>query len=476
MSGSYQLEIESVDHEARGVAHINGKVIFVDGALPGETVIASPYRKKSKYENAQLITVLKAGGSRITPHCAHYSTCGGCSMQHADVRTQVAIKQRVLEDNLRFIGRVQPEVLLRAIHGPAWGYRYRARLSVRHVPKKGGVLVGFHEKRSSFIADLRSCAILPERISKLLMPLRELVAGLSIRDRLPQFELAIGGRVDFQSGSQQSEQDGSQGSSGGGSQAARGARKPVVVLVARVLETPSPADEEQLKRFAEMHGIQFWLQARGPETATPFWPLPPAIAPLSYDLPEFNINMPFKPTDFVQVNHQINEVLVSRALRLLDVQPHERVGDFFCGLGNFTLPLARQAREVVGVEGSPSLVARARENAAHNGLAARTVFQAANLFEATPESIARLGPLERILIDPPREGAVELIKAIGKLGQGDAACKPKRIVYVSCNPATLARDAGVLHHEYGYALKSAGVVNMFPHTSHVESIAVFEPQ
>ena len=459
MSGSYQLEIESVDHEARGVAHIDGKVIFVDGALPGETVIASPYRKKSKYENAQLITVLKAGGSRITPHCAHYSICGGCSMQHTDVRTQVAIKQRVLEDNLRFIGRVQPEMLLRAIHGPSWGYRYRARLSVRHVPQKGGVLVGFHEKRSSYIADLRSCAILPERISKLLVPLRALVAGLSIRDRLPQFELAIGG-----------------GDPAGPAGTGGGARKWVDVLVARVLETPSPADEEKLKRFAEAHGIQFWLQARGPETATPFWPLPPAIEPLSYDLPEFDINMPFKPTDFVQVNHQINEVLVSRALRLLGVQPHERVGDFFCGLGNFTLPLARQAREVVGVEGSPSLVARARDNAAHNGLSSRTVFHAANLFEATPESIAKLGAFERILIDPPREGAVELIKAIGKLGQGDSERKPKRIVYVSCNPATLARDAGVLHHEYGYVLKSAGVVNMFPHTSHVESIAVLEPQ
>ena len=429
-------------------------MIFVDGALPGETVIASPYRKKSKYENAQLIEVLKAGGSRITPHCPHYSSCGGCSMQHADVRTQVAIKQRVLEDNLRFIGRVQPEMLLRAIHGPSWGYRYRARLSVRHVPKKGGVLVGFHEKRSSFIADLRSCAILPERISNLLLPLRDLVMGLSIRDRLPQFELAIGSCVVSSSG----------------------ARGTVDVLVARVLEPPTPADEDRLKRFAEMHDIQFWLQARGPETAVPFWPLPPAIAPLSYDLPEFGISMPFKPTDFTQVNPQINEVLVSRALRLLDVQPHERVGDFFCGLGNFTLPLARQAREVVGVEGSPSLVARARDNAVHNGLAARTSFHAANLFEARPESVAKLGAFERILIDPPREGAVELIKAIGKLGQDDAACKPKRIVYVSCNPATLARDAGVLHHEFGYALKSAGVVNMFPHTSHVESIAVFEPQ
>ena len=442
MSGSYDLQIESVDYEARGVAHHDGKVIFVDGALPGERVLASPYRKKEKYENAQLIEVLQAGGSRIVPRCPHYGMCGGCSMQHADARTQVAIKQRVLEDNLRFIGKVHPEVMMRAIHGPSWGYRYRARLSVRHIVKKGGVLVGFHEKKSSFVADMRECHVLPPRISALLVPLRALVAGLSIRDRMPQFELAIGSRVD--------------------------------VLVLRILEAPSREDEEQLKRFAERHQVQFWLQPKGPETALPFWPLDAAA--LSYELPEFDVTMPFKPTDFTQVNHQINAVLVSRALRLLEPQPDERIGDFFCGLGNFTLPLARRAREVVGVEGSAPLVARARDNAAFNGLAGNTAFHAANLFEATPETLVKLGRFERMLIDPPREGALELIKSIGALGQGDATWKPRRIVYISCNPASLARDAGVLHHEFGYALKRAGVVNMFPHTSHVESMAVFEPQ
>ena len=441
MSGSYELQIESVDHEARGVAHHDGKVIFVDGALPGETVIASPYRKKSKYENAQLISLLQPSGSRIAPRCPHFGTCGGCSMQHADVRTQVAIKQRVLEDNLRFIGRVQAETLMRAIHGPSWGYRYRARLSVRRVAKKGGVLVGFHEKKSSFVADMRECHVLPQRISDLLLPLRDLVEGLSIRERLPQFELAIGSRVD--------------------------------VLVVRTLETPSREDEAALKAFAERHRVQFWLQPQGPDTATPFWPLD--AAPLTYELPEFGVTMPFKPTDFTQVNHQINAVLVSRTLRLLDAQPGERAGDFFCGLGNFTLPLARQVREVVGVEGGAPLVARARDNAALNGLTGKAAFHAANLFDATPETIVKLGRFERILIDPPREGALALIKAIGALGQGDASWKPKRIVYVSCNPASLARDAGVLHHEFGYTLKSAGVVNMFPHTSHVESMAVFEP-
>ena len=442
MPGSYELQIESVDYEARGVAHHDGKAIFVDGALPGETVIASPYRKKERYENAQLIEVLHASGSRIAPRCAHFGVCGGCSMQHADVRTQVAIKQRVLEDNLRFIGKTQPKTMLRAIHGPSWGYRYRARISVRHVAKKGGVLVGFHEKKSSFVADMKECHVLPKRIADMLLPLRALVAGLSIRDRMPQLELAVGAHVD--------------------------------VLVLRVLAPPSAEDETALKRFAEQHKVQFWLQSKGPDTAVPFWPLDAPA--LDYELPEFNVTMPFMPTDFTQVNHQINEVLVSRALRLLEVQADERIGDFFCGLGNFTLPLARTAREVVGVEGSAPLVARARANAAHNGLSGNTVFHSANLFEATPESIGALGQFDRILIDPPREGAMELVKAIGALGAADAARKPKRIVYVSCNPASLARDAGALVHEFGYVLKAAGVVNMFPHTSHVESMAVFEPQ
>lgn len=431
-----ELLIESVDHEARGVAHHDGKVIFVDGALPGERVEASSYRKKPKFENAQVGRVLKASSSRVTPRCPNFGTCGGCSMQHADVPTQVAFKQRVLEDNLWHIGKVRPDVMLRAIHGPSWGYRYRARFGVRDVVKKGGVLVGFHEKRSSYVADMRECLVVPPRISALLEPLRELVALLSMRDRLPQIELAIGSGVD--------------------------------VLVLRILAPLTAQDEVHIKAFADRHQVQFWTQIKGPETAAPFYPLD--AAPLSYELPEFGISMPYKPTDFTQVNHQINATLVSRALRLLDAQPHERIGDFFCGLGNFTLPIARMAREVVGVEGSAALVARAQENAAHNGLAGKASFQAANLFEATPQTVAALGHLDKVLIDPPREGAMELSKSLGSLG--DKA--PGRIVYVSCGPSTLARDAGLLVHEHGYALKAAGVVNMFPHTSHVESIAVFD--
>ena len=430
------LLIESVDHEARGVARHGGKVIFVDGALPGELLTAAPYRKKERFDNAQISAIIEPSPSRVVPRCAHFGVCGGCSMQHAQVRTQVAIKQRVLEDNLRHIGKVTPEQMLRPIEGPAWEYRYRARLSVRHVFKKGGVLVGFHERRSSYVADMRECHVLPRRIAALLMPLRELVAGLSIRDRMPQVEVSLGSRVD--------------------------------VLVFRILEPLSATDEAALKQFAELHRVQAWLQPKGPATAYPFWPLDAPV--LSYELPAFGVTMPFNPTDFTQVNHQINEVLVGRALRLLDPQPHERIGDFFCGLGNFTLPIARSAREVVGVEGSEPLLEKARANAALNGLAGRTSFHAANLFEATPETIARLGHFDKVLIDPPRDGALDLIKSLG--AQGDAA--PSRMVYVSCSPSTLARDAGLLVGELGYALKAAGVVNMFPHTSHVESIALFE--
>ena len=433
------LTIESVDHEARGVARHEGKVIFVDGALPGERVIASPYRRRAKYDNAQISSIVSASPARVTARCAHFGICGGCTMQHADPATQVAIKQRVLEDNLSHIGRVVPEVMLRPIIGPAWEYRYRARLSMRHVPSKGGVLVGFRERKKSFVVDMRDCHVLPRRIANLLAPLRELVSGMSIRERMPQVEVALGARVD--------------------------------VLVFRILEPMLAADEERLKRFAEEHRVQAWLQARGPESAVPFWPLDAPT--LDYDLPAFGVKMSYLPTDFTQVNHQVNEALVGRALGLLDPRPDERIGDFFCGLGNFTLPIARLARSVVGVEGSAPLVERARANAVRNGLADRTDFHVADLFKAAPSTLAARGVFDKLLIDPPRDGAMQLVRAIGEMGRADPASAPRRIVYVSCSPATLARDAGILVGD-GYALKAAGVVNMFPHTSHVESIALFE--
>jgi 23S rRNA (uracil1939-C5)-methyltransferase len=333
--------------------------------------------------------------------------------------------------------------LLRAIEGPAWGYRFRARLSVRHVQKKGKVLVGFHERKSSYVADMDSCEVLPPHVGALLAPLAELISTMDQRDRLPQIELAVGARV--------------------------------TALVLRHLEPISAGDLLRLRDFASVHGIQWWLQPKGPDTAHP---LDPGAEPLDYTLPEFGITMPFKPTDFTQVNHQINTVLVGRALRLLDAQSHERVIDWFCGLGNFTLPIATQAREVLGVEGAEALVARSRENSAFNGLAGKTRFAAHNLFDITPEDLASYGPAEKWLVDPPREGAFALVKALADLHADPASAPgyapPRRIVYVSCNPATLARDAGLLVHQAGYRCTAAGAMNMFPHTAHVESIAAFD--
>lgn len=429
-------QVESLDFEGHGVAHIDGKTIFIDGALPFETVEYSTYRKKPNFENAQAMAILKESFVRATPRCPHFGVCGGCSMQHMEFTAQVAAKQRVLEENLKRIGNVETETLLPALYGPAWNYRHRARLSARHVAKKGTVLVGFHEKRSSFICDMTECHILPERISKQLPALRELVMQLSIRERMPQIELAAGDHVD--------------------------------VLVFRNMDAITPADETLFRDYADKWNVQIWLQPKGPDTAHPLYPLD---APqLSYSLPEFGITMPYKPTEFTQVNPQINRVMVERALKLLDPQPGERIADMFCGLGNFTLPIAKSGATVLGMEGSQQLVDRALENAQKNGLDRHTEFAVANLFEMTEDWLARLGPFDRMLIDPPRDGAMELVKSIPEVGG------PKRIVYVSCNPATLARDANVLVNVKGYKLKAAGVMNMFPHTAHVESMAWFEKE
>ena len=426
-------EVESLDQEGRGVAHVDGKVIFIEGALPGERVEFVSYRRKPSFELADATRIVRASSSRVTPRCPHFGTCGGCSMQHLDPRAQVAAKQRILEDNLARIGKVRPETMLAPIRGPDWGYRYRARLSSRYVVKKGETLVGFHERRSSFIADMRSCEVLPKRISSLLLPLRELVSALSIRERMPQLELAIGDAVD--------------------------------VLVFRILEPLTEADGDVVRRFADTHGVQIFMQTKGPETALPFHPLDAPA--LQYRIPDYGLVFPFRPTDFTQVNHDINRVLVRRAVTLLDPRTGERVGDFFCGLGNFSLAIASCGAEVLGVEGNAALVRRAQENAQSNGLGDRCEFIDRNLFEVTPADWKDFGYFDRVLIDPPRDGAMELVKAL-------CESPPSRIVYVSCSPATLARDANVLVNTGGYRLTAAGVVNMFPHTSHVESIAVFE--
>ena len=425
--------IESLDHEARGVSRLDGKTVFVEGALPGECVEYASYRRKPSYELARTLRVLTPSPARVTPRCPHFGVCGGCSMQHLDPDAQVAAKQRLLEDNLWHIGRVRPDQLYAPIYGQPWAYRHRARLSVRFVVKKGGVLVGFHEKKSSYVADLRQCEILPPHLSSLLLPLRELVGAMSIRDRLPQIEVAIGERVS--------------------------------ALVLRILEAPSAADEILLRDFAERHAVVFYLQPQGPATAYRFHP---AEGPqLSYLLPDFAVEHFFSPTEFTQVNHAINRVLVRRAVALLEPQPGDRIADMFCGLGNFTLPIARSGAHVLGVEGSPELLRRAAANAVANGLGALVEYRVANLLQSTPESLAELGHFDKMLIDPPREGAVELIKSLAVDG-------PRRIVYISCSPATLARDAAILVTQKDYRLCGAGVVNMFPQTSHVESIALFE--
>ncbi|HKQ28981.1 MAG TPA: 23S rRNA (uracil(1939)-C(5))-methyltransferase RlmD [Burkholderiales bacterium] len=426
------LRIDSLDAEGRGVGrNAEGKVTFVEGALPGEEVSFQVLKKKSSFEVARVTAITHAASSRQLPRCPHFGVCGGCSLQHADARTQMAAKQRWLEENLARIGKVEPETLLPIVYGPDWHYRARARLGARYVFKKGGAMVGFREKRSSYITDMRECHVLPRHISELITPLRGLVEMLSIQARLPQIELACG---DADS-----------------------------ILVIRHLDALEPRDELLLREFSQRHGVSIWLQPGGPDSAHPFHPAPSELPQLlHYALPEFGLRLHFRPTDFTQVNHGVNRILVSRAVRLLDPRPGERVADLFCGIGNFSLPLATRGAEVIGFEGSRELVERARHNALLNKLTVQ--FELADLFE---NDFGALGPFDKLLIDPPREGAVELVK-----GLPDAW--PRRIVYVSCDPATLARDAGVLIHTRGFRLTAAGVVNMFPHTAHVESIALFE--
>ncbi len=458
------LNVESIDLDAQGVAHRpDGKVVFIDGALPFEQVRVNVHRKKNNWEQGTLSALRRESSQRVRPGCPHFGlhagACGGCKMQHLDAAAQVAVKQRALEDNLWHLGKVRPETLLRPLEGPSWHYRYRARLSVRYVQKKGTTLIGFHERKSRYVADMTVCPVLPRAVSDMLVPLRRLIDSLDARETCPQIEMACG-------------------------DAPGTTQLGVIALVLRHLEPLSGADGQRLKDFAAAHaGVQWWLQPKGPDTVHRLEEGGPQLA---YELPDFGVTMPFKPTDFTQVNPHINRVLVSRALRLLDVQAGDRVIDWFCGLGNFTLPLATRAGEVLGIEGSEVLVARARENFERNRPAApvgralaATNFVARNLFEMTPAMLVADGRADRWLVDPPREGAFALAKALADLEQQPELrtggwTAPRRIVYVSCNPSTLARDAGLLVHQAGYRCTLAGAINMFPHTAHVESIAVFE--
>jgi 23S rRNA (uracil1939-C5)-methyltransferase len=422
------LEISALDAAGHGIARSpDGKVAFVEGALAGERVEAEVRHARRRFDVARLVRVIDASAARREPKCPRFGVCGGCATQHVDLRTQVAAKQRWLEDNLERIGKVKAETMLAPIYGEEWGYRCRARLSARYVENRGGAMVGFRERRSTHVADLRSCDVLTPEVSALIVPLRELVNALSIRERIPQIEVAVGDET--------------------------------TVLVFRHLLPFTREDEGLLENFHKSRKVHVWLQPKGPETAHPAFP---EQSSLYYALPEFGVRIAFGPTDFTQVNAGVNRMLVSRALRLLDPQPGERVADLFCGLGNFSLPLAARGAQVVGFEGSASLVERARANAKANALVAQ--FEVLDLFQG---SLKPYGRFEKVLLDPPREGAVELVKSLGETW-------PRRVLYVSCDPATLARDAGILVHTKGFRLLAAGVVNMFPHTAHIESIAVFE--
>lgn len=459
--------IESLDLEGRGVSRReDGKVVFIEGALPFETVKAQINIRKPKWEEGVCVQVLKESSQRVKPECSYFglkrTDCGGCKMQHLHGTAQVAIKQRVLEDNLWHIGRVKPLEIMRAVHGPQWGYRYRARLSVRYVKAREGALVGFHERQSRYIADISSCSVLPVHVSDLLLPLRALISALTVRETCPQIEVACGDEV--------------------------------TALVLRHLEPLDPSDINTLKVFGAEHNVQWWLQPSGTESLHLMDESEPSR--LGYSIQEYGIRMPYRPADFTQVNPHINEVLVSKAIKYLQLKKEESVADWFCGLGNFTLPLATIAARVFGVEGSEILVSRAKENFHYNqsrranqggSELCTTEFVMRNLFEMSPEVLWADGYFDKWLVDPPREGCMALAKSLAQLSQlqsvrddssvgssSNSWKPPRRIVYVSCNPATLARDAQILVHEAGYVCTMAGVVNMFPQTAHVESMAVFD--
>ncbi len=433
-------QIESLSHEGRGVAKHEGKTQFVDAALPGEKVMAQYVERRAKFDELKTVEVLEAAPERVKPPCPHAEICGGCSMQHMDAEAQIAFKQGVLAEHFRHFGNLEPEEWVAPLRGPTQGYRGKARLGVRYVSKREEVLVGFREKRSAFIADMASCYILDERLGSRLMDLRELVADLSVYRALPQFEVAIGDDH--------------------------------VALVVRHMEPLTEDDLGKLKAFGEANAFDIYLQPKGPDTVHKIWP-EGGEDRLYYTLPVSEsasaeaVKLAFHPMDFTQVNAEINRKMVPRALEWLNVEEGDRVLDLFCGLGNFTIPLAKRAGRVIGVEGDDAMVVRGRENADLNGLE-NVEFYGANLqSDFTQEAWAKEG-FDKILIDPPRSGALDVVNYLTAFGA-------KRIVYVSCNPATLARDAGVMV-EKGYRLVKAGVMDMFPHTAHVESIALFEAQ
>ena len=427
----HEADIVDLAHDGRGVARSDGKAVFVSGALPGERVRFRVTKRRRQLDEAGLVEVMRNSPDRVTPACAHFGVCGGCALQHLSPAAQIAVKQRQLLDNLQRIGRVTPARVLPPLRGPDWAYRRRARLGVKYVHKKGRVLAGFRERDKPYVADLSRCEVLQEPLGTLPHDLAELVQTLEIRERVPQVEVAAGDTAS--------------------------------ALVFRVLETPSGADTEKIAAFGARHNLQIFLQTGGLDSVRP---LHADYAPLSYAIDGGAISIEFLPVDFIQVNRTVNAAMVAQAIALLQPTAEDSVLDLFCGLGNFTLPLARRAQRVVGVEGDSGLVARAQANARRNALG-NTAFFTDNLFEPAQFGAWSAERYDLLLLDPPRAGASELLTRL-------AHWRPRRVVYISCHPGSLARDAEILVHSHGFTLSSAGVMDMFPHTTHVESITVFE--
>jgi len=429
------LDIEGLSHEGRGVARLEGKTHFVEGALPGEQVEARLTAIRGQYNEARAERILVASAQRVDPPCEYFGTCGGCSMQHMDSTAQIEHKQQILAELFAHHAGTQPEEWLPPMLGDNLGYRRQARLGVRYVAKKGRTLVGFREKQSNFLADIESCKVLDPRVSSLLRPLSELIDGLEARRDIPQIEVACGDNN--------------------------------LALVFRHLKPLSNDDQNALTEFAKRHDLLLFLQPKGPDTVHILYPQDEQQVWVKYRLAEFDLELLQHPLDFAQVNASINSKMVSKAIDLLDIQPNENVLDLFCGLGNFTLALARRAKHVVGIEGVQAMVERGRMNAQHNRLQ-NVEFYQADLFADVSQEEWNQRQYHKLLIDPARSGAIEIIDNVARFNAS-------RIVYVSCNPSTLARDTGALV-EQGYRLTKAGVMDMFPHTTHVESIAVFDKQ
>jgi 23S rRNA (uracil1939-C5)-methyltransferase len=428
---SCEVRVEAISHEGRGIAHVGGKATFIDGALPGERVRLRYTRRHGRFDEGVTVKILEPASARVEPRCPHFSLCGGCSLQHYASIAQIQHKQAVLLEQLQHIGGVRPASILSPLTGPVWDYRHKARLTVRYVEKKAKLLIGFKEKGGRRVADLSRYEVLHPSVGQKLTELRVLLGKLSLYKQIPQIEVAVG--------------------------------EDSTALVIRHLAPLSDHDQEQLKRYAELHRMSIYLQAGGPETVELLWPKD--ARPLHYRLPAEDIEIYFEPTDFTQVNPAINRALVGSIVELLNPKPDERVLDLFCGLGNFTLPIARHAERVLGIEGEASLVERARRNAEYNKIN-NVDFEVMDLADENLEATFIPSYFDKVLLDPPRTGAREIIERLEFKGV-------KRLVYVSCNPATLARDARILVHARGLLLAAAGVLDMFPHTTHVESIALF---